>query len=126
MKKHIFLTLMAFTMLLLPLAAQQERVNVDWAPFKNRVNLAPMGARLISPEVADDHTVIFRLYAPEAKSVSVSGSMFKASMGFRSLDLVKDDEGVWSVKTGPLDPDLYTYRFNVDGMSIIDSLTVNV
>ena len=26
-----------------PLFAQQERVNVDWAPFANRVNLAAMG-----------------------------------------------------------------------------------
>ena len=120
MKKHIFLSAIACIMLLLPLSAQQERVNVDWAPFKNRVNLPPMGARVISPEVADDNTVIFRLYAPEAEKVSVSGSMFRASTGVRSADLVKDAEGVWSVKAGPFEPDLYTYRFNVDGMSIID------
>jgi len=120
MRKQLFIATVALMGLMAPLAAQQERVNVDWAPFKNRLNLAPMGARVISPEVADDHTVVFRLYAPDAQKVSVSGSMFKAAMGIRSADMVKGDDGVWSVKTGPFDPDSYTYKFTVDGVSVID------
>jgi len=120
MKNHISLLLLLFTMLLLPLSAQQERVNVDWAPFRNTLNRAAFGARVISPEVSDDHTVIFRLYAPEAKKVSVSGEMFRSPMTIRSLDMVKDAEGIWSVKAGPFKPDLYRYTLNVDGMSITD------
>ena len=120
MKKHIFLSLLSITMLLLPLSAQQARVNIDWAPFKKGDNPAAFGARVNSPEVADDHTVIFRLYAPEAKKVSVSGTMFRPPMSIRSLDMVKDAEGVWSVKAGPFQPDLYRYKFDVDGMSIVD------
>lgn len=120
MKNHISLSLLSFTMLLLPLSAQQARVNVDPAPFRNTLNLPAFGARVISPEVADDHTVIFRLYAPEAKKVSVSGEMFRSPMTIRSMDMVKDAEGIWSVKAGPFQPDLYRYTFNVDGMSISD------
>ncbi len=103
-----------------PLFAQQERVNVDWAPFANRVNLAAMGASVISPEVNPNRTVTFRLNAPNATSVSVSGSMFRASMNMRSAQMTKDEKGIWSVTVGPFEPDMYTYKFNVDGVSMID------
>jgi enterochelin esterase family protein len=79
-----------------------------------------MGANVISPEVNPDRTVTFRLNAPNATSVSVSGSMFRASMNIRSAQMTKDEKGVWSVTTGPFEPDMYTYKFNVDGVSIID------
>lgn len=120
MKHKLFISLIASLMLSLPLVAQQERVNVDWAPFKNRSNLAPMGARVISPEVNDDCSVIFRLYAPDAQKVSVSGNMFPAASGVRSMDMTKGSDGVWSVKTMVLEPDIYTYHLVVDGVSIID------
>jgi enterochelin esterase family protein len=32
----------------------------------------------------------------------------------------KDDQGVWSVTTGPLEPDFYGYSFEADGVSLID------
>ncbi len=120
MKKLLLPLLIALTCYFNPLFAQQERVNVDWAPFANRLNLAPMGANVISPEVNPDRTVTFRLNAPNATSVSVSGSMFRASMNIRSAQMTKDEKGVWSVTTGPFEPDMYTYKFNVDGVSIID------
>jgi enterochelin esterase-like enzyme len=119
MKKQIFISLLTITMAS-ALYAQQARVNVEWAPFKKGDNAAAWSARVNSPEVADDHTVIFRLYAPEAKKVSVSGDMFRPPMTIRSLDMVKDTSGVWSVKAGPFQPELYRYTFNVDGMSIMD------
>src|SRR5580698_4232893 len=66
-----------------------------------------------SPEVAGDGTVTFRLRAPNAKEVAVTG------IGER-LPMVKDEQGVWSATTGTLHPDLYTYTFSVDGLNIID------
>ena len=56
--------------------AQQSWVNEVHNPQANTEGLAPMGARVISPEVHDDHTVTFRLYAPNAKEVVVRGTMF--------------------------------------------------
>ena len=46
--------------------AQQSWVNEVHNPQANTEGLAPMGARVISPEVHDDHTVTFRLFAPNA------------------------------------------------------------
>ena len=34
-----------------------------------------------------------------------------------------DGDGVWSVTIGPLEPEIYAYAFNVDGMTVIDPRT---
>jgi enterochelin esterase family protein len=75
---------------------------------------------VISPEVHDDHTVTFRLLGPEVNRVSVSGGMFAGDPTRRSADLTKDEKGVWSVTLGPLDPNIYLYWFNVDGVGMAD------
>lgn len=66
-----------------------------------------------SPEVSADGKVTFRLRAPNAKDAAVTG------IGER-LPMVKDDQGVWSATTAPLQPDLYTYQFSVDGVTFND------
>src|SRR4051812_47417113 len=66
-----------------------------------------------SPEVAADGKVTFRLRAPNAKEVAVTG------IGQR-LAMTKDDQGVWSMTTEAMKPDLYTYMFSVDGVSMLD------
>jgi enterochelin esterase family protein len=70
---------------------------------------------LKSIEVAPDHRVTFRIYAPKAAEVSVSGDF-----GQRGK-MEKDDQGVWSVTVGPLVPDFYSYTFNVDGVRTVDA-----
>jgi enterochelin esterase-like enzyme len=67
-----------------------------------------------SPEVLPDHRVTFRLRAPNAHEV------FLAREGGPRLPMEKDDAGVWSVTTPPLEPDLYGYSFQVDGVGLID------
>jgi enterochelin esterase-like enzyme len=69
---------------------------------------------LKSTEVAPDHKVTFRIYAPKADEVSVSGDFGGAGK------MTKDDKGVWSLAVGPLTPDFYTYSFLVDGVRTID------
>ena len=59
---------------------------------------SPHRRPVISPEVAADRRVTFRLRAPEAKAVTVSGD-FGADAGMR-----KGEDGVWSATVGPLDP----------------------
>src|SRR5580704_15168110 len=66
-----------------------------------------------SPEVSSDGKVTFRLRAPNAKEVAVTG------IGER-LAMVKDEQGIWSATTPPLQPDLYTYAFSVDGATVDD------
>ena len=34
--------------------------------------------------------------------------------------MTKDGQGVWSVTAGPLQPEMYGYSFNVDGVTVLD------
>ncbi|HEY3741035.1 MAG TPA: alpha/beta hydrolase-fold protein [Bryobacteraceae bacterium] len=71
---------------------------------------------LISPEVAADHAVTFRIYAPKAEKVYLA-SEFK---GGNHVELTKADNGVWSVTTAAIDPGTYRYTYNVDGVRTLD------
>ena len=68
-----------------------------------------------SPEVLSDRRVTFRLRAPKATEVTLSGEWARQSQA-----LTKDEQGVWSVTVGPLAPEIYGYAFNVDGLRIAD------
>ncbi|HWD99794.1 MAG TPA: alpha/beta hydrolase-fold protein [Bryobacteraceae bacterium] len=74
---------------------------------------------LKSPEVLPDHRVVFRIYAPKASEVTVSGDWIPQGRGTMGK-LEKDEKGVFSVTLGPLISDLYSYSFNVDGVKTID------
>lgn len=69
---------------------------------------------LKSTEVAPDHKVTFRIYAPNADEVSLSGDFGQGGK------MTKDDKGVWSIEVGPLTPDYYSYTFTVDGVRTVD------
>ncbi|GAB2535086.1 esterase [Spirosoma aerophilum] len=101
--------------------AQQAHVNLDWNPQKNTQNLLPFGANVISPEVRDDHTVTFRLKAPDAKQVLLTGGpMLLALRAKDPIPFQKDTDGLWSLTVGPVKPDMYVYKFIVDGVTIVD------
>lgn len=73
-------------------------------------------APIQSPEVKADKTVTFRLRAPKATEVLLNGEW----KGGGKIAMTKDEQGVWSVSVGPLEPDLYGYSFSVDGMTVTD------
>ncbi len=78
----------------------------------------PRGPRVVSPEVAGDRHVTFRILAPNADAVQLSGSDIP-DLG-RGAEMKKDPNGVWEVTLGPIDAGAYRYNFNVDGVSVID------
>lgn len=101
--------------------AQQAHVNLDWNPQKNTQNLLPFGASVISPEVRDDHTVTFRLKAPDARAVLLTGGpMLLALKAKDPIPFQKSDDGLWSLTVGPLKPDMYVYKFIIDGVQVVD------
>lgn len=102
------------------LHGQQNHVNIDWDPQRNTENLVPLSAKVISPEVFDDHTVTFRLYGPSVREAYITGSMFVGEKAGTRVPMVKDSEGVWMATIGPLVPDIYLYYFHVDGVNITD------
>jgi len=67
-----------------------------------------------SPEVLADGRVTFRLRAPDAKEVLVTG------VGRQPIPMQKDAQGLWSVTTGVLEPDIYDYHFQIDGVTVTD------
>jgi enterochelin esterase-like enzyme len=75
----------------------------------------PMPPRIVSPEVHADRTVTFRLRAPTAREVGLG---LEGTTGKQPMK--KDDQGVWSVTTTPLEPDYYGYSFEVDGTGMLD------
>src|SRR5689334_23352926 len=82
-----------------------------------------------SPIVLPDGRVTFNLRAPNAASVKLSGDYpFVANFhgGRKDTALTKDDKGNWSVTVGPLQPDLYNYAFDVDGVHFLDPQNVHV
>jgi len=87
------------------------------------------GQPIVSPEINADNSVTFRVNAPEAKSVMVTGDFLPAEKmdtpmgemeGPGKAALTKDDKGVWSFTTKPLASELYSYSFIIDGFTTTD------
>lgn len=76
---------------------------------------AQMRKPIVSPEVHQDRTVTFRFNAPVATKVELSAQFLK-----ENLPMIKDEHGVWSVTTSPVEPNLYPYSFFVDSVSVAD------
>ncbi|MFH1195774.1 MAG: alpha/beta hydrolase-fold protein [bacterium] len=62
--------------------------------------------------------ISFKIYAPEAKEVKLGGSDMPANINYTSLK--KQENGVWEVVVGPVEPGAYRYNFVVDKVSVID------
>ncbi len=99
-------------------------------PFNLEVMSRLFPKPIVSPEYGDDHSVTFRIKAPEAQEVHVN---LIADGENKSLKMTKDTTGVWSVTTKleniklpeTLDKAVthhayYKYFFDVDGMHVVD------
>ncbi|WP_449016820.1 esterase [Prevotella sp.] len=116
--KRIILSL-ACTMASATGLAQQA---LDW-------NKAP----LASPVVNADKSVTFNVNAPEAQKVEIVGDFLpiekvKTPQGEYDRQgpqlLKKNEKGVWSFTSTPLQPELYTYNILIDGVKVTDPLNV--
>ena len=72
-----------------------------------------------SPELSADRKITFRIYAPHAEAVRVSGGDMPGLQ--QNGKMTKSENGVWEVTVGPIDPGAYRYNFNVDGVTVLDS-----
>ena len=79
------------------------------------------GQQITSPEINDDNTVTFRIEAPNATAVKIAGDWMPAQGWIPgSEDMEKGEKGIWTYTTEPLDPELYSYTFLIDGFRTID------
>ncbi|MEO7274788.1 MAG: alpha/beta hydrolase-fold protein [Vicinamibacterales bacterium] len=94
---------------------------VGWSAAAQEPGMGRGGAPpIVSPEVSADKKVTFRLRAPEAKAVTVSGDFGS------DAPLQKGSDGVWTATVGPLPPEMYVYFFNVDGVRLTDPSNAQV
>ena len=84
-------------------------------------------ANVQSPVVNADGTVTFNIIAPKAVKVEVTGDFLPTTKievpGFGTVEqpgvaqLTEGKDGIWSYTTSMLAPELYSYTFNIDGMT---------
>lgn len=87
------------------------------APARTR---PPQPAPVISPEVSAERLITFRILAPKAVSVKLSGSNSDIPASHQGAELKMDTNHIWAVTIGPINPGTYRYHFNVDGLAVID------
>jgi enterochelin esterase family protein len=78
---------------------------------------SPQGPQVVSPEVKDGR-VTFRILAPKAQAVKLSGGDMPG-VG-QGKDLIKGTNDIWEVTMENVKPGYYRYNFNVDGVAVID------
>lgn len=93
-------------------------------------NLMGTAKELKSPDIHDDYTVTFRVYAPKAVSVRLTGDFLPHHVADNNgyvtevpiwVDMREGKDGIWEYTTSePLEPELYSYIFRVDGLPYAD------
>ena len=68
-----------------------------------------------SIEVQADRSATFRLRAPDATDVKVSGDFVQGAQAMK-----KGEDGVWTFTSAPLNPAIYSYGFTIQGVRGID------
>lgn len=106
-------TMMSLTLAALALAGCLASTRVAEArPASPQAPQVQRPPQFVSPEVAADRKLTFRIFAPKATEVRLSGDL--------SGNLSKDDKGVWELAVGPVPPGSYRYTFSVDGVAALD------
>ncbi|RFS17566.1 hypothetical protein [Emticicia sp. C21] len=82
-------------------------------PFLAQAQRRP--SKIVSPEILPDNSVVFRIKAPDANSVS--GTWPKS---FKNMIPMVKKDSVYEVKVGPLPSDMYEYEFILDGIPTLD------
>jgi len=79
--------------------------------------------KIVSPEVLPDHRATFRVLAPKAAEASVFGEWMAPNT---PAPMSRNNQGVWSVTLGPLEPGLHIYSFTVDGVTMPDPVNPRI
>ena len=87
-------------------------------------NFGGRGRPVVSPEIQGD-SVTFRLKADYATIVKLSGSWMPNPYG-GTIDMTRGENNVWEVKVALPSPEIYTYNFVVDGVSVNDPQNIQV
>lgn len=128
MKNRVVTLVVAMLLGAAQIAAAQAPAPAQTPAAGGRGGRGQAQNQLVSPEVHPDRRVTFRIRAPQASTVTLTGSWLAtlASPNGGTLPMTKDAEGVWSVTSEPLEPNVQLYFFNVDGMAIADPINPRI
>ena len=73
---------------------------------------------IVSPEVSADRRITFRINAPQAKAVRISGGDIPG-LGQNGA-LTRGENGVSTFTSAAVPPGAYRYNINVDRVAVID------
>lgn len=92
------------------------------------------GPQSVSPQINEDNTVTFRIFAPDADTVQVTGDCIPLMevplpdgkmAHVRTAGMQRDSAGVWTYTVPePLPSELYSYNLIVDGVKVTDPSNV--
>lgn len=117
------ISIISLVLCCITLAAQDqnsnERDRTRAALAQAPTNQGGRGGEAQAPQyqILPDHRVTFQLSAPLATSVELKGDWPGGIAGPTIAPMVKDDKGIWSVTVGPIQSDLWTYSFSVNGIT---------
>lgn len=103
-------------LILFAILSSTTTLNAQEAPW--------MRNQVVSPEIHKDLSVTFRIFAPDANTISVSGGWMEGWGASEAL--VKNDTGLWTLTVGPLEPEIYTYTFRIDGITLMDPANIRI
>ena len=101
------------------LAAQTPAPAAAQPPAPGARGGQPQAPVFTSPEILPDRRIAFRLYAPDATSVSLRGGDIPGPAR-ADLQFTKAENGVWEMTTRAVEPGAYRYVFVVNGVGVID------
>jgi len=79
---------------------------------------------ILSPEIQQDNKITFRVFAPEAKTVKISGN-WMAGWGTQ-VEMMRNDTGMYQLSIESLPSEMYTYSYFVDGVKSVDPNNIMV
>ncbi len=92
-------------------------------------NLMGTAVELNSPQIHEDNSVTFRVHAPKAVTVRLTGDFLPHHIADNNgyvtevpiwVDMVEGKDGIWEYTTDVLAPELYSYMFRIDGLPYAD------
>ena len=81
---------------------------------------AQQNGQVTSPEILPDGDIIFRIYAPDARSVRLICQLAP------EFEMTRGEDGVWTATLHPDIADIYQYVYIVDGVTISDPANVSL